>query len=115
MRRGPRRRSTLITRGALNLCHRAGHDDPRALEPGTEVEVSLKLKSVAYALPAGHRLRLAISTSYWPWLWPSPEPATLTISTGGASLLTVPVREPQQPPTMTCPRSARPRRRRRWR
>ena len=26
----PDGRSTLITRGALNLCHRAGHDDPRA-------------------------------------------------------------------------------------
>ena len=88
-------RSTLITRGALNLCHRAGHHDPRALEPGTEVEVSLRLKSVAYALPAGHRLRLALSTSYWPWLWPSPEPATLTISTGGTSMLTVPVRAPR--------------------
>jgi uncharacterized protein len=86
--------STLITRGALNLCHRDGHHDPRALEPGTEVEVSLKLKSVAHAVAAGHQLRLGLSTSYWPWLWPSPEPATLTISTGGASLLTVPVREP---------------------
>ena len=50
---------------------------------------------MAYALPAGHRLRLALSTSYWPWLWPSPEPATLTISTGGASRLTVPVRAPR--------------------
>jgi hypothetical protein len=85
--------STLITRGALNLCHRGGHHDPRELEPGANIEVSVKLKSVAYALPAGHRLRLAFSTNYWPWLWPSPEPATLTISTGGASLLTVPVRK----------------------
>jgi hypothetical protein len=59
------------------------------------VEVTLALKSTAYALPAGHRLRLAISTSYWPWLWPSPEAVTLTISAGGASSLTAPVRTPR--------------------
>jgi uncharacterized protein len=91
----PDGRSTLITRGVLNLCHRSGHGEPRALEPGSPVDVKLALKSVAYALPAGHRLRLAISTSYWPWLWPSPEPVTLTISTGGASTLAVPLRTPR--------------------
>jgi putative CocE/NonD family hydrolase len=87
--------STLITRGVLNLCHHAGHDEPRALEPGVPVDVELALKSVAYALPAGHRIRLAISTSYWPWLWPSPVPATLTIATAGASRLGLPIRAPR--------------------
>ena len=87
--------STLITRGVLNLCHRDGHDRPQAIVPGEAVDVSISMKSAGYAVPAGHRLRLAISTSYWPWLWPSPEPVTLTISTGGASLLRVPVRTPQ--------------------
>jgi putative CocE/NonD family hydrolase len=87
--------STLITRGVLNLCHRSGHADPQPLEPGTPVDVRLAMKSVAYAVPPGHRLRLAVSTSYWPWLWPSPEPVTLTISTGGASSLSLPVRAPR--------------------
>jgi len=87
--------ATLITRGVLNLCHRNGHHRPQTLTPGEPVDVTVSLKSVGYALPAGHRLRLAISTSYWPWLWPSPEPVTLTISTGGASVLRVPVRTPQ--------------------
>jgi uncharacterized protein len=91
----PNGASTLITRGVLNLCHRAGHDQPRLLEPGRQVDIELALKSVAYALPAGHRLRLSISTSYWPWLWPSPAPASLTISTAGASSLTIPVRVPR--------------------
>jgi predicted acyl esterase len=93
----PDGRSTLITRGVLNLCHHAGHDEPRALEPGVPVDARVPLKSVAYAVPAGHRLRLALSTSYWPWLWPSPEPVTLTISTGGeaASALELPVRSPR--------------------
>jgi len=87
--------STLVTRAVLNLCHRNGHDDPRPLEPGVEVDVRLALKSVAYAFPAGHRLRVALSTEYWPWLWPSPEPATIALSSGAASTLTLPLREPQ--------------------
>ncbi len=87
--------STLVARGVLNLCHRAGHDQPQALTPGEPVDVTVSMKSVGYAVPAGHRLRLAISTSYWPWLWPSPEPVTLTITAGGASVLRIPVRAPQ--------------------
>jgi putative CocE/NonD family hydrolase len=86
--------STLIARGVLNLCHRAGHDSPEKLIPGEPVDVTISMKSVGYAVPPGHRLRLAISTSYWPWLWPSPEPVTLTIFPGGASTLSVPVRAP---------------------
>ena len=92
----PDGRSTLITRGVLNLCHRDGHDRPRPLTPGEPVDVTVALKSVAYALPAGHRLRLALSTSYWPWLWPSPAPVTLTVATRGASVLAVPVRTPRR-------------------
>jgi uncharacterized protein len=63
--------------------------------PGEPVDVAVSMKSVAYAVPAGHRLRLAVSTSYWPWLWPSPEPVTLTISPGAETVLRVPVRAPQ--------------------
>ncbi|MGH2857754.1 MAG: CocE/NonD family hydrolase C-terminal non-catalytic domain-containing protein, partial [Solirubrobacteraceae bacterium] len=87
--------STLITRGVLNLCHRTGHDQPQPLAPGEPIDVTLALKSVAYAVPAGHRLRLAISTSYWPWLWPSPSEATVTIFTGAASVLRIPTRAPR--------------------
>jgi uncharacterized protein len=86
--------SALITRGALNLCHRAGHDRPARLEPATPVEVTIPLKSVAYALVPGHRIRVALSTSYWPWLWPSPEPVTITLATGPASELRLPLRAP---------------------
>ncbi len=98
--------STLITRGALNLCHHAGHDAPVALTPGEPIAVTIPLKATAYALPAGHRWRLALSTSYWPWLWPSPERARVTIATADATL-TLPVRareahpappEPFEPP-----------------
>jgi putative CocE/NonD family hydrolase len=87
--------STLIARGVLNLCHRDGHDRPRALVAGEPIDAVLSMKATAYAVPAGHRLRLSISTSYWPWLWPSPEPATITVATGGDSALEIPVRAPQ--------------------
>jgi len=57
--------------------------------------VTIPLKSVAYALPAGHRLRVALSTSYWPWLWPTPEPVTIRVVTGDASQLRLPMRAPR--------------------
>jgi len=89
--------STLITRGALNLCHHAGHDRPRALRPGVPVDAELSLRSIAYAVPAGHRLRLSLSTSYWPWLWPSPQTAEIAL-TCGESVLQVPVRARREEP-----------------
>ncbi len=52
--------STLITRGALNLCHREGHDAPVPLEPGATYDVTVPLKGISYVLPPGHRLRVAL-------------------------------------------------------
>lgn len=88
--------STIITRGVLNLCHPRPGDHEHAVDirPGVPFDVRIDMKAVAYAVPAGHRLRLALSTSYWPWLWPSPEVAELTVRTGGASALELPVRTP---------------------
>ena len=85
--------STRVTFGALNLCHRDGHEKPTALMPGQRTRVEIRLPSVAYAFPPGHRIRLALSTSYWPIVWPSPEPVLLTVFTGG-SQLALPVRKP---------------------
>jgi len=86
--------STIITRGFLNLCHPDDHEHARDVPVGEPFDVRIAMKSVAYAVPAGHRVRLALSTSYWPWLWPSPEPVALTVHTGGASTLELPVRTP---------------------
>jgi putative CocE/NonD family hydrolase len=85
----PDGRSSRITYGVLNLTHREGHENPRALEPDRPVDIALQLDDIAYRIPAGHRLRLAISSSYWPLVWPSPEPVVLTLH-GGA--LELPVR-----------------------
>jgi putative CocE/NonD family hydrolase len=87
--------STLVTRGLLNLTHRDSHERPTPLEPGRRYMVTVRLDATAYALPPGHRWRVAISPTYWPWAWPSPEPVTLSVFTGAASHLILPVRTPR--------------------
>jgi putative CocE/NonD family hydrolase len=91
---GPDGVSALLTRGALNLTHRDGHDVAVPLEPGTSYRVRIPLKAVAQTIPAGHRIRVAISTNYWPWLWPAPSPATITVTSGAGSRLRLPVADP---------------------
>jgi hypothetical protein len=74
--------SARITYGLLNLQHRTGHDRAVTLTPGERYRVEVRLKDVAYELPAGHRLRVALSSAYWPLVMPAPEPATLTVDRG---------------------------------
>ncbi|MDX6591859.1 MAG: uncharacterized protein QOJ13_1055 [Gaiellales bacterium] len=81
--------STLVSTGILNLTHRDGHGEPVPLEPGQTYDVTVKLKVIGYALPAGHRIRVSISPTFWPMIWPSPEPVTLTVE---EAVLTLPVR-----------------------
>jgi len=83
--------STLITRGLLNLTHRNSHENPEELQPGQRYLVEVKLNSIGYSVPAGHRLRLAVSPTYWPWAWPSPHSTILSLHTGGPSSLELPV------------------------
>jgi uncharacterized protein len=84
--------STLLSRGALNLTHRNGHEQPERLTPGERYEVDVELDVLGQVIPAGHRLRLAVSSTYWPWLWPSPEPVELSLMAGEGSWLELPVR-----------------------
>ena len=88
--------SKLVTRQTFNLTHRASHEHPEPLLPGERYTVTVELDSIAHAFAAGHRLRVGVSTDYWPWVWPSPEPVTLTLFTGGASRLVLPVRPHRQ-------------------
>jgi len=83
--------STLITRGLLNLTHRDGHAEPEELKVGERYVVEVKLNSIGYSVPAGHRLRLAVSPTYWPWAWPSPHPVLLSVYAGGSSSLDLPL------------------------
>jgi putative CocE/NonD family hydrolase len=82
----PDGRSTRITYGVHNLCHRNGHEFVQDVVPGEIMEISLKLDDIAYRVAAGHRLRVAISSAYWPLVWPSPEPVTLTLHAGAIDL-----------------------------
>lgn len=95
--------SLLITRGVLNLCHARGHERPAALQPGRWQDVTVRLNAIAQQIPAGHRLRLALSSSYWPWVWPPPQPVTLSLLTGSASRLVVPVRQARPEDTRLRP------------
>lgn len=92
--------STLITRGVLNLMHREGHETPVPLEPGRRYRVEIPLTSIAYAVPAGHRLRVALATAFWPAVWPAPDPVALMVVTGGESVLELPVRPPRDEPAV---------------
>ncbi|HYB85465.1 MAG TPA: CocE/NonD family hydrolase, partial [Streptosporangiaceae bacterium] len=78
--------STLITRGLKNLAHRDSDEHPAPLAPGERYIVDIRLNSIGYQVPAGHRLRLAVSPTYWPWAWPSPEPVTLSLFSGGSTI-----------------------------
>ena len=81
--------STRITYGVLNLTHRGGHSDPKALNPGQLCDVEVPLDHIAYRVPKGHRIRVAISSAYWPLIWPSPETAELKLTDGE---ITIPYR-----------------------
>lgn len=90
----PDGRATLVARGFLNLSQRESRESPSAVVPGERYRATVQMTGTAYAFPAGHRIRLALSTAYWPVIWPSPEPVVLSLFTG-ASMLELPVRQPQ--------------------
>ena len=87
----PDGKSTLITRGIVNLCQRESKRFPEALKPGEWYTMNVSLNHTGYQMPPGHKLRLAVSTSYWPMAWPTANVVTLEIKTG-ASKLYLPIR-----------------------
>jgi predicted acyl esterase len=91
----PEGRSTLVTRGILNLSHRRSHEHPEPMEPGRFEDVDVRLKVIGHRFAAGNRLRIAISPAYWPWIWPSPTPVRLSLETGAASWVSIPARAPR--------------------
>jgi putative CocE/NonD family hydrolase len=87
--------SSRISWSLLNMTHREGHDEPTPVEPGKPYTVTVRLNTIGHRLEAGHRWRLTLSPTYWPLAWPSPEPVTLSVFTGGASRLDMPLRAPR--------------------
>lgn len=80
--------SSLITTGAVTLCHRPS--DPA---PAQRQRVDVRLWNTCYEVQAGHRLRMVIACADFPRLWPTPANPTIEIAVGGrdASLLRLPV------------------------
>lgn len=85
--------STLVTRGVLNLVKRHGMERCDPLQPGEDVEVSVRLVSAGHRFTPGHRLRFAVSNHYWPWVWPHPEDGSLSLDVG-TSVLELPLAGP---------------------
>ena len=94
--------SAIVCRGMLNLTHRDSHEHAEPLEPGRRYDVRVTLDAIAHTFRPGHRIRLSLSPAYWPWLWPSPEQVNLTVFTGPATTLSLPVR-PRPPDDETQP------------
>jgi len=90
----PNGKSSLITRGLLNLTHHSGHSTEKiqALKPDETFQAQVKFDSTAYTVAAGHKIRLALSSVHWPYVWPSPHASCLSIQTGSKSKLLLPVR-----------------------
>lgn len=87
--------SALVSWGLLNLTHRDSHEQPTPLEPGKRYTVTVPLNMIGYKLAAGHRWRVALTPTYVRNGWPSPRIVTLTLFSGAASQLRLPVRSPQ--------------------
>jgi len=71
--------SALVTRGLLNLTHRASSTDPTPMPVDEPVDITLELEAAAYAFSPGHRIRLALAGTDWPNTWPPPTPVALTV------------------------------------
>ena len=64
----PDGRSTSIQEGALRARYRDGPGRPSLMTPGQTYTVEIAMRSIAYYLPAGHRLRLHVTSSSFPRL-----------------------------------------------
>ena len=78
--------ATRVTYGVLNLAHRDGNAEPKAMVKGQKTTVRLVLDACGYCFGIGHRIRLSLSTSYWPTILPAPTDPGLTIDTGSIAL-----------------------------
>ncbi|MCR6108391.1 CocE/NonD family hydrolase [Salipaludibacillus agaradhaerens] len=96
MDKAPTGESTLISWGMLNLTHRHSHEYPEKLVVGQRYKVEVKLDALGQQIPKGHRIEIAVAPTYWPSAWPSPKPVNLTLYSGKATRLELPVRSPQQ-------------------
>jgi predicted acyl esterase len=105
----PDGRSSMVTRGILNLTHRASDEHPEPLEPGEPVAATVELDATAYVFEPGHTVRLDLAGSDFPSSWPPPLAGTIQIDRT-ASTLVLPVMDgpPVLPPPMFEPGEQEP-------
>ena len=64
----PDGRALNMQEGALRLRYRDGFGSPRMMERGRRYDVVVDVRSIAWSLPAGHRLRVQVTSSSFPRL-----------------------------------------------
>ncbi|KAE9061661.1 hypothetical protein PF010_g29733, partial [Phytophthora fragariae] len=104
----PSGKSTLITRGVVNLSHRHGHklEQLKHMPIGEHTRIKWQLNACAYTMRAGHTLVLSLTPNYWPMVWPSPEPVELKVSFAEENLIKLPILPDGPSPSkngVTCP------------
>jgi uncharacterized protein len=92
--------SELVTKGVLNLTHRASHVKPEPLTPGHVYEIRVPLLAASHRFRAGHRMRVLAGAADFQNAWPTPVPHILTLHHGAAhpSRITLPIAGAQTPP-----------------
>jgi uncharacterized protein len=86
----PDGRSEMVTRGILNLTHRASHERPEPLPVGEPVEATIELDATSYVFDPGYTIRLDLAGSDFPSSWPPPLAGTIGVDRA-ASTLVLPV------------------------
>jgi predicted acyl esterase len=86
----PDGRSSMVTRGIVNLTHRNSHEHPEPVSPGGSVRATIELDATAYVFEPGHTIRLDLAGSDFPSSWPPPFAGTIEIDRA-ASTLVLPV------------------------
>lgn len=64
----PDGRATNIQEGALRLRYREGPQRAGAMQPGQRYSIDVPMRSMAYFIPAGHRIRVHVAGSSFPRL-----------------------------------------------
>ncbi|MGB3814675.1 MAG: CocE/NonD family hydrolase [Shinella sp.] len=78
--------ATRVTFGVVNLAHRDGNAEPKAMPVGRKTRIRLVLDAMGYRFRPGHRIRLSLSTAYWPMVLPPPVDAGVTIDLASLTL-----------------------------
>jgi hypothetical protein len=96
----PNGEAALVTKGVLNLTHRASHADPTPVPVDEAIDVEVPLEATSWRFDPGHAICVAITGADYPLLWPSPYPYDGRIFVGGdaPTALTLPVVPPADAP-----------------